>query len=236
MAEREPITVLVTGGNRGIGLEICRELASQGDTVVMGSRKLAAGEAARKALGKLAEKITVVELAIDEPASIAACLERIGAAPGRLDVLINNAGVFFKNDAPAATLDPAMLEKTLRTNLYGTLAMCQACLPLLRKSARPRIINLSSNMGQLEAMGSGSAAYRISKTAINALTQTLASDLKAEKIPVYAVSPGWVRTDMGGPKAPDSVAYGADTPVWLATAVKAKQTGSLWRHRREIVW
>jgi NAD(P)-dependent dehydrogenase (short-subunit alcohol dehydrogenase family) len=230
------LTAVVTGGNRGIGLEICRQLAVRGVTVLMGSRDPARGEAARASLGAAGAGIRVLGLALDDPASIAAAAAAISADPGRLDILINNAGVFDKADAPAQKLAPAVLERTLRTNLVGPLLLSQALLPLLRRSGSGRIINISSGMGQLHGMGSGSAAYRLSKTALNGLTATLAADLLGDRIAVNAVCPGWVKTDMGGAGAQREVAQGADTPVWLALDAEQVRSGGFWRDRAELPW
>jgi NAD(P)-dependent dehydrogenase (short-subunit alcohol dehydrogenase family) len=230
-------TILVTGGNRGIGLEICRQCAALSWSVVLGARDVVAGERARASLGPLAARVRVEALVLDDPASINACAVRLSATGGTLDALINNAGMFDKaGEASATTLPLAVLERTLRTNLYGPLLMSQAVLPLLRRSSQGRIVNLSSGMGQLEGMGGGSAAYRISKTALNALTATMAADLSAEKILVHAVCPGWVKTEMGGPGAQREVAQGADTPVWLATDAAVTTTGRFWRDRQNIPW
>lgn len=229
-------TILVTGGNRGIGLEICRQLASRGVRVLMGVRDIAKGEAARASLGSLASAIQVQQLAVDDPASITRACAAIAERPGQLDVLINNAGIFDKADGPSPVVALATVERTFRTNVLGPLALAQGVLPLLRKSSRPRIINVSSGMGQLSSMGGGSCAYRLSKTALNGLTAILAADLAGERVAVNALCPGWVKTDMGGPGATRSVAQGADTPVWLALDAPQEVTGKLWRDRAEIAW
>jgi NAD(P)-dependent dehydrogenase (short-subunit alcohol dehydrogenase family) len=235
MQERR-VTVLVTGGNRGIGLEICRQLAERGAFVLLGSRDPAKGEAARASLGALQERVAVVPLAMDDPASIAAACARIARDPAHLDVLINNAGIFARTDAPAPAVPRATVEDAMRTNVLGPLALIQGVLPLLRASARGRIVNISSGMGQLAEMGGGSAAYRLSKTALNGLTAALAADLAPERIAVNTLCPGWVKTDMGGAGATRTVAQGADTPVWLALDADQALTGKFWRDRAVIPW
>jgi NAD(P)-dependent dehydrogenase (short-subunit alcohol dehydrogenase family) len=235
MQERRT-TVLVTGGNRGIGLEICRQLAERGAFVLLGSRDVFKGEAARKSLGAAAERIQVMPLAMDDTASISAACARIAENPAHLDVLINNAGIFERTDAPMPLVPLPTVEKTVRTNLLGPLALIQGLLPLLRKSPRARIVNVSSGMGQLAEMGGGSAAYRLSKTALNGLTAALAADLAGERIAVNTLCPGWVKTDMGGAGATRSVAQGADTPVWLALDADQAQSGKFWRDRAVIPW
>jgi NAD(P)-dependent dehydrogenase (short-subunit alcohol dehydrogenase family) len=228
--------VLVTGGNRGIGLECCRQLAARGARVLMGSRDAAKGEIARKSLGELAARVRVEQLAADDAASVAACAARLAKDPGRLDALINNAAIYDKGDAAASKLPLEVLQRTFATNVHGPLLIAQALLPLLRKSERGRIINLSSGMGQLSSAGPGSAAYRMSKTALNGLTTTLAAELAPERIAVNCVCPGWVKTDMGGAGATREVAQGADTPVWLALDAPQALTGKFLRDRAEIPW
>ncbi len=231
-----PVTVLVTGGNRGIGLEICRQLAARGAQVLLGSRDPSRGAAALAKLGPAAAGIRVLPLAMDDASSIAKALAVISQDPGRLDVLINNAGVFDKGDAPAQSLREEVLLRTIATNTIGPMLLAQAALPLLRKSLRARIINISSGMGQLSGMGGGSAAYRLSKTALNGLTATLAVDLASDRIAVNALCPGWVKTDMGGPGAQRELAQGAETPVWLALDADQALTGRFWRDKAEIPW
>ncbi len=228
--------VLVTGGNRGIGLECCRQLAARGAKVMMGARDVERGERARRSLGDLAASVRVEQLATDDPASIAACSQRLTRDPARLDVLINNAAIYDSADAPATSLPLPVLIRTFATNVHGPLLLTQALLPLLRASSRGRIINLSSGMGQLSGMGTGSAAYRLSKTTLNGFTATLAAELAPDHIAVNSVCPGWVKTDMGGAGASREVAQGADTPVWLAIEAAQELTGRFWRDRAEIPW
>jgi NAD(P)-dependent dehydrogenase (short-subunit alcohol dehydrogenase family) len=148
-------------------------------------------------------------------------------------VLVNNAGVYGEPTG-AADYDLADAHRVFETNVFGPWRLIQAALPLLRRSATPRIVNVSSGGGQLAEMGSGRAAYRLSKTALNALTRTLAAE--EPRVKVNALCPGWVRTDMGGPGAPRSVAEGADTAVWLATLPADGPSGGFFRDRRPIAW
>jgi NAD(P)-dependent dehydrogenase (short-subunit alcohol dehydrogenase family) len=231
----EPV-ILVTGGNRGIGLEICRQLAARGAHVIMGSRNPAKGEAAKASLGELAARITVEGLDVDDATSVTTFAQRVGKSPGKLDVLINNAGIFDKRDGNASTVPIDVVEKTFRTNVLGPMRLTQALLLLLRASKAGRVVNLSSGMGTLDDMGAGSAAYRISKTALNALTATLAAELTVSRIAVNCMCPGWVKTDMGGPNATRPVNEGADTAVWLALEADQAVTGKFWRDRAEIPW
>jgi NAD(P)-dependent dehydrogenase (short-subunit alcohol dehydrogenase family) len=154
---------------------------------------------------------------------------------GKLDILINNAGILLEDDKNIMEMDPELIRKTLETNLYGPLKVCQAFVPMLKKSDDGRIINLSSSMGQLSSMGSDSPAYCISKTALNALSAILSDELNGSNIKVNSMDPGWVKTDMGGKGATLSVEEGADTAVWLATADDIPN-GKFVKNRKVIPW
>lgn len=182
-----------------------------------------------------AEGTVPIELDVTDPASVAVAGARVDADPGRLDVLVNNAGVYGDPDR-AAEYDLGLAHEVLEVNTFGPWRLIQAFLPLLRESPSPRIVNVSSGAGQLAEMSGGYAAYRLSKAALNALTRTLAADEAGSAIRVNAVCPGWVRTDMGGPGAPRSVAEGADTAVWLATRSDDGPTGGFFRDRKPIPW
>jgi NAD(P)-dependent dehydrogenase (short-subunit alcohol dehydrogenase family) len=154
---------------------------------------------------------------------------------GRLDVLINNAGIIAEGEAPALQVELATVRTTLETNALGPLRLAQALAPLLKHSKSARIANMSSGMGALNDNDGGYAAYRISKTALNAVTAILAAELRGA-VAVNSVCPGWVKTDMGGPHAERDVAEGADTAVWLALDAPQKLTGKFLRDRKVIPW
>ncbi len=177
--------------------------------------------------------VLALELDVTDDTSVGAAIAGIEANPGSLDVLVNNAGVYGE-PIGAADYDLADAHRVLETNLFGPWRVIQAALPLLRRSPSPRIVNLSSGAGQLDEMGGGRAAYRLSKAALNALTKTLSAD--EPQVLVNSVCPGWVRTDMGGPEATRSVGDGADTAVWLATLPDDGPTGGFFRDRRPIPW
>jgi NAD(P)-dependent dehydrogenase (short-subunit alcohol dehydrogenase family) len=222
---RDQRIALVSGASRGIGREIARQLVEEhGYLVLAGARDPSKVD--------LKGSLVPLELDVTDPASIDAARERIASDPGRLDVLVNNAGVGGPADR-AADVDPQEAHRVLETNLFGAWRLAQATLPLLRASGDPRIVNISSGMGQLADMGGGYAAYRISKTALNALTRVLAAEEPG--IRVNSICPGWVRTDMGGSGAPRSVEEGADTAVWLATA-RNVPTAAFLRNRKAIPW
>jgi NAD(P)-dependent dehydrogenase (short-subunit alcohol dehydrogenase family) len=230
----EPVAV-VTGGNRGIGFEICRQLAARGAAVVLTARERGAGEPAAKKLAGHKHAVAFQPLDVTDAASIEALRDFLKDTYGRLDVLINNAGMIAKGEAPALTVDLATVRQTLETNALGPLHLVQALVPLLKHGASPRIVNMSSGMGALTDMGGGYAAYRMSKTLLNAVTAILAAEL-AGAAAVNSVCPGWVKTDMGGRNATREVAEGADTAVWLALDAPATLTGKFVRDRKIIPW
>ncbi len=179
------------------------------------------------------ENVVALELDVSDDDSVAAAVARVADGQGSLDVLVNNAGV-YGDPAGVSDHDLAEAHRVFEVNVFGPWRLVQATLPLLLRSPAPRIVNVSSGGGQLDEMGSGRAAYRLSKTALNALTRTLAAE--EPRLKVNSVCPGWVRTDMGGPGAPRSVAEGADTAVWLATLPDDGPSGGFFRDRRPIAW
>jgi NAD(P)-dependent dehydrogenase (short-subunit alcohol dehydrogenase family) len=212
---------VVTGGNRGIGLEVCRQLAARGYDVVMGSRDVERGRAAGL-------DVDVRRLDVADPASIAA-LEL-----DRCDVLVNNAAIHYDTWQHAATADLGVVSEALETNLLGAWRMTQALLPLLRRSAHGRVVNVSSGAGSITGLtGGGAPAYCVSKAALNALTRMLAADLRP--ILVNAVCPGWVATDMGGAGG-RPVSEGAAGVVWAATLPDDGPSGGFFRDGRPIDW
>jgi NAD(P)-dependent dehydrogenase (short-subunit alcohol dehydrogenase family) len=227
--------VVVTGGNRGIGFEICRQLGKRGAKVVLTARQREAGEEAVKRLAGQQVPAYFQELDVTEAESAAALRDHLERAFGRLDVLINNAGVFWKEGGSVLEVNLDTVRATLETNTLGPLHFSQTMVPLLKRSSTARIVNISSGMGALSEMQGGHAAYRISKTALNAVTAILAAELKGA-VAVNSVCPGWVKTDMGGPHAQREVAQGADTPVWLALDAPQDLTGKFLRDRKVIPW
>ena len=231
---RNQKTALVTGANKGIGFEVARELARLGLRVFLGARNAEAGQAAAKKL-KSAGDVTFLQIDVSKPESIRAAAEEISRHSDRLDVLVNNAGVLLDEDKDALSVTPEIFETTIRTNTLGPWLVAQAFVPLLKKSAAPRIVNVSSGGGQLEDGADGWApAYCVSKTALNGVTAQLAAALP--KFAVNSVCPGWVRTDMGGENAIRSVAEGAATIVWLATDAPHDLTGKFVKDRKVIPW
>ena len=181
------------------------------------------------------EGVTPIQLDVTDDDSVGAALAGIEAEHGRLDALVNNAGV-YGSASGAAGYDLGEAHDVFETNVFGPWRLIQAALPLLRSSDAPRIVNVSSGSGQLAEMGGGHAAYRLSKAALNALTRNLAADESGAGLLVNSVCPGWVRTEMGGASAPRSVEEGADTAVWLATLPADGPTGGFFRDREPIPW
>jgi NAD(P)-dependent dehydrogenase (short-subunit alcohol dehydrogenase family) len=225
---------LVSGGNRGIGREVARRLAEEGYRVVIGSRDPDRGEEVARELGS---GVAARQLDVTDEESIERCIESVAGELGRLDVLVNSAGITgggWSTNAYDVDLDE--VRQTLETNLYGAWRLTQAALPLMRENRYGRVVNISSGMGQLADMGGHAPAYRVSKTGLNVLTRMLAAELEGENILINSCCPGWVRTDMGGPSAQRSVEEGADTPVWLATLPDDGPRGGFFRNRRPIQW
>jgi NAD(P)-dependent dehydrogenase (short-subunit alcohol dehydrogenase family) len=227
---------LVTGAETGLGREIARQLSARNIAVVVTARETPLAEVVRRELKTSGGTAWAVQLDVCDDASVARAVREVTDRVGSLDILINNAGICMDScEGPLGT-DLAVVRKTLETNLLGAWRVSQAFVPLLRHSIGGRIVNISSTMGQLETMGTDSPAYRVSKTALNALTAMLASELASTQVLVNAADPGWIRTDMGGPNAPLSVEDGAQTPVWLATLPNGSPTGGFYFRRRLIAW
>jgi NAD(P)-dependent dehydrogenase (short-subunit alcohol dehydrogenase family) len=218
---------LITGANKGIGLETARQLGKLGITVLVGARDAAKGEAAVQTLKKEGIDAHAVKIDVENPADYAVLAKKIENEFGKLDILINNAGVLLDDKkAPQSTkTTPDILRKTFDTNFFAVVALTQTLLPLLEKSPAGRIVNLSSILGSNTLHASSGSpiyemkqlAYDSSKAALNAFTIHLAYDLKHTKIKVNSAHPGWVKTEMGGEGAMLEIEDGAKTSVDLAT-------------------
>ena len=227
---------LVTGANRGIGFETCRQLAGAGLRVILTSRDPAKGRRAADLLRREGKDVACEPLDVTDSKSVKRLLDAVRRRFGRLDVLVNNAAVYLDEDVSVFEVDDATVRATLETNFYGPLAMCRAFVPLMRAQGYGRVVNVSSGAGQLSSMTGGTAAYKVSKAALNALTRIVADEVRPANIKVNAVCPGWVRTKMGGPRAPRSPEQGAETIVWLATLPDRGPTGGFFRDRKAIAW
>jgi NAD(P)-dependent dehydrogenase (short-subunit alcohol dehydrogenase family) len=228
-------TVLITGANKGIGYEVARQLVGKEFHVFIGARNCDAGHKAADEIAKNGGKATFLEIDVSDNASVTAAAREFAKAADHLDVLVNNAGIIVDGDNGILEISDELLRKTLETNTLGALRVTRACVPFLKKSKAPRVINVCSGGGQLTGGADGwSPAYCISKTALNSVTSQLATALP--KFAVNSVCPGWVRTDMGGQGATRSVEEGADTIVWLAADAPQKLTRKFLRDRKEIPW
>ncbi len=225
---------LVTGAARGIGKEVARQLAADGYTVLLAARDLAKGEAAA---AEIEGDVRAIELDPGDPASVEAAANAVASDPGRLDVLVNNAGHGPDFGVSGTEPDFDKIEQTLEVNLYGAYRTAVALLPLLRASEHGRIVNVSSGMGGITEMGGWSPGYRISKAGLNAVTRILSTELADDGVLVNSACPGFVATDMGAPMgAQKSVEDGAAGIVWLATLPDDGPTGGFFRDQNPIAF
>jgi len=237
---------LITGANKGLGLETARQLGKQGITVLMGARDLAKGEAAAAELKKDGIDARAVKLDVNDPADYAAVAKAIEKDFGRLDILVNNAGLLLdsRKGNETSTTSAEVLRKTFDTNFFAVVALTQALLPLVRKSEAGRIVNLSSILGSLTLHATKGSyvydaktfAYDASKAALNAFTIHLAHELQGTKIKVNSAHPGWVKTDMGGEGAVLEIEEGGKTSVELATLPEDGPTGGYFHMGKSIAW
>jgi NAD(P)-dependent dehydrogenase (short-subunit alcohol dehydrogenase family) len=223
---------LVTGANRGIGLEVARQLAARGDTVFLGARDPDAGRAAAEPLMAAGGDVRPRLLDVTDQGSIDLVAGELARGVGRLDVLINNAAIHYDTWQRAIGADPSVVLQALDTNLLGAWRCANALIPLLRASGHGRIVNVSSEAGSLASMSGGTPAYAVSKVALNGLTRMLAAQLRPYVL-VNSVCPGWVATDMGGPGG-RPVAEGAASVLWAADLPDNGPTGGFFRDGRPI--
>jgi NAD(P)-dependent dehydrogenase (short-subunit alcohol dehydrogenase family) len=230
-----PVAV-VTGANRGIGLETARQLLARGYRVALTGRDLEALERARRGLGTLGDQAISERLDVTDPQTIAAASHSIQARWSRVDVLVNNAAILLAEGESALSIPTDTYRQTLETNVFGVIATCRAFVPGMADRRYGRVVNVSSGAGQLSTMSTYAPAYSMSKAALNAWTRILAATYRNAGVLANAVDPGWVRTDMGGRSAPRSVEKGAETIVWLATLPDGGPTGGFFHDRRPVEW
>jgi NAD(P)-dependent dehydrogenase (short-subunit alcohol dehydrogenase family) len=238
----KPVAV-ITGANRGLGLETARQLAKRDIRVILTSRNAGKGGIAMEKLVAEGLDVAFHPLDVASENSVAELGAFIHSRCGRVDILVNNAGVYLDSHgteetggASVLTASLETLTATLKTNLYGPLLLAQELVPLMKHQHHGRIVNVSSGMGQLSEMEGKSPAYRISKTALNALTRILAAETQGYNILVNSICPGWVRTDMGGPQAEKTVEQGAAGIVWAATLPDDGPNGGFFRDGQPIPW
>ena len=228
-------TVIVTGANRGIGLEICRQLARLDYRVLLTSRDEAKGRAAAESLRQEGE-VHYHQLDVTSRESVLRLRDFVARQFGAADALVNNAAININSSVHILTADMDTFQSTLATNLFGPLLICQAFIPLMLEQNYGRVVNVSSGAGQIGSMAKDMPAYRLSKIALNGLTKMLADSVKGTNVLVNAACPGWVKTEMGGPNADREVDQGADGIVWLATLPDGGPTNGFFRDRKPVPW
>ncbi len=227
----EKITV-ITGANRGIGFETARQMSKKEDyRIILTSRNQAEGQRAAKTLG-----VDYLPLDIISAESIAAFKRSIEQQYGRLDILINNAGILHDRKDSILDISEEKIRSTFDTNTYAPLNLIRALLPMMVAQNYGRIVNVSSVLGQISSFSDYTPAYRLSKLALNGITIMLDDALKGKNILVNTVHPGWVRTDMGGEKAPLSIEEGAQGIVWAATLPDDGPRGRFFQNGKELAW
>ena len=235
---------LITGANKGIGLEIARKLGSLGHSVLVGARDKKRGKTATESLKASGIDAHLMLLDVTHQPSIVRTVNYIEQEYGRLDVLVNNAGIIHDRSLKASEIPLDTVREVFEPNFFGLIAVTQAMIPLLRKSAAGRVVNMSSALGSITLQADPNGAlgdfkllgYGASKAAVNAVTVFFAHELRDTNVKVNAASPGWVKTDMGGPEAPGTPDQGADTPVWLATLPADGPTGGFFQDRQPLPW
>ncbi|TKB46060.1 SDR family oxidoreductase [Thalassotalea mangrovi] len=229
---------LVTGGNRGIGRAIARQLSDQGIHVIITARKISDGQSVVDEIIEAGGSSEVMLLEMTDSQQRERLVRDIDAQYQRLDILVNNAGVALDKWVPGADLDIQVMRDTMEVNVYASLQLIQLALPLMKRNQYGRIVNLSSELASLNDMHLGmTLAYRTSKAALNAITRILALELEEyPDIKINAAAPGWVKTELGGDDAPLTPEQGAITPVWLATLPEDGPSGGFYREKQAYPW
>jgi len=226
---------LVTGANRGLGLEVCNQLSEKGMTVILSCRSEEKGRPLAEDLARKGLPVHFLALDVTSEESCLHALTWVKEKFGKLDILVNNAGVWPEGQS-IFTVPLQTIRETIESNTLGAIRMMQLFIPMMRKLGYGRVVNVSSGMGQLSEMEGGWPAYRISKLALNGATKIFSEELKGANVLVNSVCPGWVKTDMGGPGAELSIPEGADTLVWAATLPDGGPTGGFFRERSRLDW
>jgi NAD(P)-dependent dehydrogenase (short-subunit alcohol dehydrogenase family) len=222
---------LVTGGNRGIGFEACRQLAAAGLRVILTARNRDAGMQAAETLRAEGRDVAFEQLDVADPASVRGCAGRVTS----VDVLINNAGVLLDRDARFLDLDESVLDENMQVHFFGAARTCRAWVPGMVDRGYGRVVNLVSGWGSWSGRVPGPAGYALGKAALRALTRKVASEVRGD-VKVNALDPGWVATDMGGAGASRSARQAADTVVWLATLPASGPNDACFSDRRRVDW
>jgi NAD(P)-dependent dehydrogenase (short-subunit alcohol dehydrogenase family) len=227
---------LVTGGNRGIGYELVKQLAQIGFKVILVSRDPEKGLEGAQKLNVSNLDVSFLEMDVDNQESIRQAAITVNERFGRLDVLINNAGVYLDKNEKLLTMDPCILAKQWQPIFFGPYHVIRSFIPIMEKQGYGRIINVSSEYGAMSEMSyPGVGAYKLSKFAINGLTRLVAAEINGD-IKINAVDPGWVSSDMGGPSAPRTPKQAAESILWLATIGPEGPSGGFFRDGKPIDW
>ena len=235
---------LITGANKGIGYEVARQLGAKGLTVLIGARNASLGEAATKNLKAAGADAQFLELDVTRPETIASAAETIGKQYGRIDVLVNNAGIVAKGDGAPSVADPKAVREVFEVNFFGVLAVTQAMLPLVRKSASGRIVMVSSGLGSIALNADPNeqfSSYRLigyngSKAIMSMMTAQLASELRETPIKVNAVNPGYTATDINGNSGTQTVEEGAAEIVRQSLVPDSAPTGGFFQTGGSVPW
>jgi NAD(P)-dependent dehydrogenase (short-subunit alcohol dehydrogenase family) len=226
---------VVTGANRGIGFETCRQLALFGARVVLGSRDVTKGVTAQETLRSEGLDVTAHQLDVTSPTSVDALATWLKAEYGQLDILVNNAGIMpNKKRVLEASLEE--VEEMWQVNLVGAWRTTLALLPLMQAGGWGRIVNVSSQAGSLATTNAVATAYRVSKTALNTFTKSLAEELRPQGILANAVCPGWVASDMGGPEATRTLEQGAASILWAVALPDEGPSGGFFQDGKPLPW
>jgi len=236
VAKARTHTALVTGANRGLGLETARQLLARGLDVVLAGRDDDALDRAFHSLDRASQQAMTVRMDVTSPESIRSAQRAVAGRFGGVDILVNNAAVLLFENEDVLSIPLDAYRRTFETNLFGAIEVSRVFAPAMAQSGYGRIVNVSSGAGQLARMSDYAPAYSMSKAALNAFTRILAHTYQGSGVLVNAADPGWVRTDMGGPSAPRSPREGADTIVWLAMLPDDGPTGGFFHDRQAIAW
>lgn len=227
---------LVTGGNRGIGLEVCRQLAARGIRTLLTARREDKGREAARALAEQGLPVSFCPLDVTDEHSRVQAVDHVVREFGRIDILINNAGVALDFEIRGLDVEMSVVRTTMDINAFGPLRLTQLVVPVMRAQNYGRVVNVSSGLGSFSRITAGRLAYRLSKASLNTMTKVFADELADTNILVNAVTPGWVRTHLGGIRAERSVEQGAEGTVWLATLPDDGPRGKFFKDHDEFPW
>lgn len=228
---------LVTGANRGIGLETVKQLATLGITTILTSRNKQAGQQIAHELSSQGLPVHFHALDVSKADQVDQLYNYVKQTFGKLDILINNAGVYLDEGISIQKITHETMETSLSINVLGPFYLCQKFLPLMQQNGYGRIVNISSGYGSMNRLsGDSTGSYKVSKIALNALTRLFANSVNGSHIKINSIDPGWVRTDMGGPSAPRSTQQAAQGIIWAATLPADGPNGGFFYDKQPAEW